>query len=377
MQRVTVGPISKLRTYNTGVWTSSDDTALPYLGRGFTYGRRFYQYCGPTPFEDQQRLHSYLGHSLVSEIAERLEGGDYHWQSAVEILIFASSHDRAQRAANLLFAAMLLQEAQSLVHEHVIALPEDSEELESLSRLDRYREVNFSYQHGVCEAAALAAKLSHRRKWRYAAAKYWISHRICSIPWMETHPAEGRRYGVELDPANHVLFAQAIIAGYSVIEELGFEVRASDKTPSKINGKWNPVVRQDLENRLRQGGIDISDDEVWIRRGTPTIVEREGPPLSGAKPSWAVGEVRDRRVSVVDAISHASWLRSRVSSHRLSRRVASLTIYDVQNVQMLARRLLLETTGFLPTRVIRRVRRHPPRSALGGSPSNIQISELW
>ena len=77
--------------------------------------------------------HSYLGHSLVSEIAERLEGGDYHWQSAVEILIFASSHDRAQRAANLLFAAMLLQEAQSLVHEHVIALPEDSEELESLS----------------------------------------------------------------------------------------------------------------------------------------------------------------------------------------------------------------------------------------------------
>jgi len=133
MQRVTVGPISKLRTYNTGVWTSSDDTALPYLGRGFTYGRRFYQYRGPTPFEDQQRLHSYLGHSLVSEIAERLEGGDYHWQSAVEILIFASSHDRAQRAANLLFAAMLLQEAQSLVHEHVIALPEDSEELESLS----------------------------------------------------------------------------------------------------------------------------------------------------------------------------------------------------------------------------------------------------
>jgi hypothetical protein len=336
MQRLTIGPTSKLRTYNTGLWTASDDgPAPPYLGRGFAYGARFYRYCGPEPRDEQERLHSYIGHSPVTEIGERLQNGDYHWQSAIEILIFASSHDRAQRAANLLFAAMLLQEAQSLVHESVIALPEDSEELEGINRYDRYREVNFSYQHGLCGAAALAAKLSHRKEWRYAVAKYWISHRICSIPWMETNPSEGRRFGVELDPANHVLFAQAIIAAYSVIEELGFEVRASNKTPSKIKGKWNPAVRQELEKRLREGGIDMSDDEVWIRRGTPTIVEREGPTLSGAKPSWAVGEVRDRHVSVVDAISHASWLRSRVSSHRLSRRVASLTIYDVQTCRCL------------------------------------------
>jgi hypothetical protein len=246
-----------------------------------------------------------------------------------------------------------------------------------LKRFDRYREVNFSYQPDICEAAALAAKLSHRRKWRYAVAKYWISHRVCSVPWMETHPTEGTRFGVELDPSNHVLFAQAIIAAYSVIEELEFEVRASNKTPSKRNGKWNPVVRMDLENRLREGGIDLSDDEVWMRRGTPTIVEREGHKLTGAKASWAAGEVRDRHLPVVDAINYASWLRSRVSSHRLSRRAASLTIYDVVNVQMLARRLLLETTGFLPTRAKRRVRPRRRQLASNGSSSNLETAELW
>jgi hypothetical protein len=57
---------------------------------------------------------------------------------------------------------------------------------------------------------------------------------------METHPTEGSRFGVELDPSNHVLFAQAIIAAYSVIEELGFEVRASNKNPSRLNGKMEP-----------------------------------------------------------------------------------------------------------------------------------------
>jgi hypothetical protein len=279
---------------------------------------------------------------------------------------------------------MLVYEGQSLFHEHFIALPEDGEELETLNRFERHREVEHSHQRNLCEAAALAAKLSHRKKWRYAAAKYWMSLRICSVPGMETHPTEGRRFGVELDPLNHVLFAYAIIAAYSVIEELGFEVRTTKEHPSSRikRGQWDPVLREDLENRLRSGGIDLNDDEVFILRGTPTIVEREGRrrgTVWGTKASWATGEVRDRHLSVVDAIGYASWLRSNVSSHKLSRgarheqRAASLTIYDVQNVQQLARRLLLETTGFLPTRAIPRTQ----HSALDWSSPKMEVSELW
>ena len=46
-----------------------------------------------------------------------------------------------------------------------------------------------------------------------------------------------------------------------------------------------------------------------------------------------------------DAIARASFLRSRVSSHKLGRKAASLTALDVANVQLLARRLLLEHLG--------------------------------
>lgn len=43
-----------------------------------------------------------------------------------------------------------------------------------------------------------------------------------------------------------------------------------------------------------------------------------------------------------DAIARASYLRSRVSSHKLGRSAAILTALDVANVQLLACRLLLE-----------------------------------
>jgi hypothetical protein len=49
-------------------------------------------------------------------------------------------------------------------------------------------------------------------------------------------------------------------------------------------------------------------------------------------------------VSIVDAIAHASWLRSRVSAHKLKYEFARvLSVYDVSNAQFFARRLLLES----------------------------------
>ena len=54
----------------------------------------------------------------------------------------------------------------------------------------------------------------------------------------------------------------------------------------------------------------------------------------------------DIYVKLIDAIAYASWLRSSVSAHRISRLSKSLTVYDVANIQHLARRLLLETLGF-------------------------------
>ena len=56
----------------------------------------------------------------------------------------------------------------------------------------------------------------------------------------------------------------------------------------------------------------------------------------------------DIELEMIDAIRIASFLRSKISSHKMNPLVTSLTSYDVENVRMLARRLLLGALGFWP-----------------------------
>jgi len=50
---------------------------------------------------------------------------------------------------------------------------------------------------------------------------------------------------------------------------------------------------------------------------------------------------------VIDAINYASFLRSSIAAHKSDPNMLRvLSIYDVANVQFLARRLILETMGF-------------------------------
>ena len=144
----------------------------------------------------------------------------------------------------------------------------------------------------------------------------------------------------------HVFYANAIIQAYSVIEELSLEIRASNKKPSLVDGIWNPDVKNNLEGRLTSAVIDLSEDLLWNLRETPTKIERKRKPPALKKAEWASYEVRDVYIKIIDAIAYASWLRSTISSHKLSKLAKSLTIYDAANVQHLARRLLPETLGF-------------------------------
>jgi hypothetical protein len=74
-----------------------------------------------------------------------------------------------------------------------------------------------------------------------------------------------------------VAFAYAIILAYSVLEQLKLEIRASGKRPRNIKDAWNPVVREDLEKRLREAGTDITEQFAWMVRGKKTLIEREKP----------------------------------------------------------------------------------------------------
>ena len=113
-----------------------------------------------------------------------------------------------------------------------------------------------------------------------------------------------------------------------------------------IDGKWNPIVKSDLENRLNNSGVDLSERLLWLVRGKPNRIEVKRTPELKSKMRWSTGKVRDAEIEVIDAILYASWLRSKVSSHKTNKLTYSLSPYDVENIQHLARRLLLEALGY-------------------------------
>ena len=204
---------------------------------------------------------------------------------------------------------------------------------------------------GVVQACRIAAKASFRVAHVYALEKYHFSASLCSVALVDLDPHFATETLPKLKrPLHQVQAAQALSSAYGVLEELRLEVRANAQQPSCLsNGAWNPVVKQDLEMRLRKAGIDLNERFNWQIRGPKTRLESGKPRQihhNAQRSPWAKWSIRDRMVDVVDAIAHLSWLRSHVCSHRLKpENVRSLTAYDVTNGQFLARRLILETLG--------------------------------
>jgi len=193
----------------------------------------------------------------------------------------------------------------------------------------------------------LAAKLGRSRALTYALSKIWLSYQMLSIAGIDLDPTHSPTIPKSPYPFDHVAYAQAIVLAYAAIEELGLEIRSSAQKPSRIGGEWNPEVRDDLIQRLREAGVDLDEKYLWNLRGPRTVLERERPPRLISKTPWAKWNVRDGVVEVIDAIAHVSWLRSKVSAHRSKFEfMRVLSVYEVVNCQYLARRLLLEKCGF-------------------------------
>jgi hypothetical protein len=193
-------------------------------------------------------------------------------------------------------------------------------------------------------ACALAAQASRHHSSVYAIHKLLLSYRSCCVSGMDLQPSAYKLYPVENDPIAHVYIANAVTSAYSAVEELRLDIVVPQGKQSRMpDGSWNPEIKEHLECRLRRAHVDLSDTHIWTLRGPPTRIERRRrPPTGVAKPKWARGSVRDIELAVIDAIAMASWLRSKISTHRFSSGAKSLTPYDAHNVQSLARRLILE-----------------------------------
>jgi hypothetical protein len=276
-------------------------------------------------------------------------GREGTWWIAPQLFVEASSRVQAQRALNLLLScSIILSGDLSYSQEDFVAIPNDRSNLEDLNDLDvRIACQKTRYLTDALPSSELCAKASRHRPLTYAIYKLKSSLVLCSAPLMSFHPVYSpKKFYVDRDPQAHVAMASAITLAYSAVEELQLEPRPQKETPIKSkDGTWDPAAFEDLNRRLADSNIDLDEKISWNVRGSPTRVHWHPRFPKGAKESWASGPVRDQAVSVPDALLIASWLRSKCTTHRFQKATTSITMFDVQNVQGLARRLLLQRVG--------------------------------
>ncbi len=266
-----------------------------------------------------------------------------------EAIIKTRNFENAMKVSDLINAAIILLSGDSVLDSGILyPVPFAKDERNKIPEEMSLSGV-FSLPF-VQQAAKITCKASFRKAYYYALFKYRLGCSLCSISTIDLDPSIYWYEPLSSFPSVHTRCAYAIILFYSVIEELGLEIRASTSNPSFIEGEWNSKVKEDLETRLRKNRINVTESFSWNLRSTPTKIERELRKAGKLKPenksSWAKKDVRDSDINLVDAILLLSNLRSRVSSHKFGKLVGSISIYDVSNANFLARRLLLESMGF-------------------------------
>jgi len=266
-----------------------------------------------------------------------------------EVIIETANFKNAEKASELIHAALTLILGESPSRDRPGIFPLSKEESEILQVREDLHIVSM-WLPDVLLACQIACKASYRRAYSYALLKYRLGASLFPVSLIDVDPYHSEYYPLSSFPPDLVQMAYAIIAFYSVIEELGLEIRASEETPSLINGQWNPPVRSDLEKRLRKSRINPEESFSWNLRSTPTRIEkhlrREKRLKEVQKSLWSRGRVRDAEINIEDAILIVSYLRSKVSSHKFCNLVRSLSIYDFSNANYLVRRILLGKLGF-------------------------------
>lgn len=297
---------------------------------------------------DKGGISTLTANGATEERLAQFEGLGY--RRCHEILIRARDSSVAENVASLIRVGTLLaypDTTRAPAHE---ATSEVTDKLRpEFLRGDPFTHW-FSLQQDALYGCRVAERAWGDQSLMYAIEKYRLSLRLDSFTPHSAAPRHGQVFATQYPELSyHVNAGFAVVAAFSVVEELGLEIRSSQKKPrwtDKEQGIWNPVVREEAESRLSERGVDLSETVWWLYRGDPSPLEQGIVPQLGAKTDYADGEVvRDREIEVVDALHKASYIRNFVVAHKFSELAQHLGPYDVHNVQLLARRLILSCLG--------------------------------
>ena len=294
-----------------------------------------------TPNDENSRV------TLFGEITdERIKQYKEQYIQCKEVIIETDDESTATNVASLIQTGTLLGYPNILDAPKHSGVSEINDELEKSMCRKPFCDF-FTFQENAYYGSQIAIKGWKEASMRYAIEKYRLSLELDSFTPQSASPNHGQIFLNQYpEYSYHVKAATAFLLAYSVIEELGLEIRSSSKKPRWKDGKWNSEVRTDVENRLQTRGINLSESVSWIYRGELLPLELEVSPSLGQPADYSDGKiVRDREMEVVDALHVASYIRNFIIAHKYSELVNHLGPYDVHNVQLLARRLILSSLG--------------------------------
>lgn len=291
----------------------------------------------------------YIGRS-VSKHCQYNSGINSDMVPSIEIVIKADNIAIADNLRQLIYGGILLAYPDTCDN-LIFGTPIESGTMNPEFLKDEPFCSQFQYYENGEIGCRIAEAIWGSRERMYALEKLKLSWKLDCVSPHSPAPHYGQIFqNVMPELGYHVNAAFAIIAAFSAIEELGLEIRSSNKKKrflDKAYGTWNPEVFGDTERRLKEANVDLDEEFIWVYRGEPTDVERSIEPILGEAAPYSDGKtVRDRKMHIIDAIHYVSYIRNFIAAHRFSEIVQTLSPYDVYNAQDLARRLIMSQAGF-------------------------------
>jgi hypothetical protein len=256
--------------------------------------------------------------------------GEYIEIRGMELVIHAPTEAKANHALFLIMSAIELWSADVMPFRfgYEPAVQEITERPATGKTRNEQAPPTF-YTSNIPWACQIAAAASRKLDHICALAKWKLSMQTYSTPHIDLDPQLSPTLPRQKHISYSVAFAYAIILAYSVIEQLKLEIRASRENPRSVKdatGKdtWGIAVREDLEKRLTDAGVDLSEQVPWMARGKRTLIESEKPKFihsNARRAGWNQGDARDQLVDMADAIARGickscvwRFCRRRVSS---------------------------------------------------------------
>lgn len=195
------------------------------------------------------------------------------------------------------------------------------------------------WDDNLYSACKLVRKAVTSKELEFALYKYFVAQEIYPIHPMDLDPMTDIIDRLYL-PTIQTTIGNAVITSFSVLEELGLKENASKENPSTIDNNWNPLVFNDLCERLIRHNINPYETIPWCSRG-----EYKRPFKPQIDPSnlceWSDGiDVMDFYISIVEAILETSHIRNKKASHGNRGKLNLLSVYDIENSNALARFIL-------------------------------------